>query len=312
MSKFLRYVIGCALSLILSMSVNAQTHLLPSAFNEWMRSPGMKHATVTMEVAKLNTQKQAKIPAKNYTTLYQYDTHRLMTPASVMKLVTTAAALRLLGGDYVMPDSAALVDTTLQALPGLEGYNKDWLIEDIGEDYIPALQNQLPDSGRVLRDVVHDTNVESLNNQAETIMRLMDAECRLDSALVRVSDYWKSRGLDTECLVMYDGCGLAPSDRVTSNFIIELLADMQDDADFVNSLAVAGRDGTLKRFLLKTRLEGQARLKSGTLKTVVAYAGYVPGRDGSLYAVCIFANSFTCKVREVRKGMEKVLLSLIP
>lgn len=312
MSNFLRHIVFCALSLILSLSVNAQTRLLPTSFNEWLKSPGMRHATVTLEVARLNTQNSSTLPAKNYTTLYQYDTHRLMIPASVMKLVTTSAALRMLGGDYVMPDSAALVDTAMQVLPGLECYNKDWLIEDIGEDYIPALQNLLPDSGRVLRDVVHDTNVESLNNQAETIMRLMDPECRLDSALVRVSDYWKERGLDNECLVMYDGCGLAPSDRVTSNFMIELLADMHKDEDFVNSLPVAGKDGTLKRFLVKTRLEGKARLKSGTLKTAVAYAGYVTGRDDRLYAVCIFANNFTCKVQDVRKGIEKVLLSLIP
>lgn len=312
MSKIFRYTAFCALSLILSLSVNAQTRLLPSEFSEWLKSPGMQHATVTLEVARLNTQNSSTIPAKNYTSLYQYDSHRLMIPASVMKLVTTAAALRLLGSDYVLPESVSLVDTAMQALPGLEAYNKNWLIEDIGEDYIPALQNQLPDSGRVLRDVVHDTNVESLNNQAETIMRLMDPECRLDSALVKVSDYWKSRGLDTDCLVMYDGCGLAPSDRVTSNFMIELLADMQQDEDFVNSLPVAGKEGTLKRFLVKTRLDGQARLKSGTLKTAVAYAGYVTGRDKRIYAVSIFANSFTCKVQDVRKGIEKVLLSLIP
>ena len=311
MNKFFRYIL-CALTLASAITINAQTRSLPASFHEWLKSPGMLHSTVTLEIARLSPKQTASSPSKNFTTLYQFDAHRLMIPASVMKLVTTSAALRILGGDYVLPDSVALIDTSMQVLPGLEKYNKDWLIEDIGEDYIPALQNQLPDSGRVLRDVVHDTNVESLNNPAETILRLLGPNCQLDSALLVVSDYWKSRGLDTDCLIMYDGCGLASSDRVTSHFIIQLLADMQNDEDFVNSLPVVGKEGTVKRFLLKSRLEGQARLKTGTMKTTVAYAGYVTGSDSKRYAVSIFVNNFTCKTQVVRKGIEKVLLSLIP
>ena len=312
MNKYYRYILVCALPLVFFLSVNAQTRSLPATFHEWLKSPGMQHATVTLEVARLPHAHNASKSSKSYTTLYQYDADRLMIPASVMKLVTTAAALRILGGDYVLPDSVALIDTTAHVMPGLEGYNRDWLIEDIGEDYIPALQNLLPDSGRVLREVVHDTNVESLNNQAETLLRLLNTSCQLDSDLLVVKDYWKAKGLDTDCLIMYDGCGLAPSDRVTSHFMIQLLAEMQHDEDFVNSLPVVGREGTVKRFLLKTRLEGNGRLKTGTLKTTVAYAGYLQGTDSKRYAVSIFVNNHTCKAQEVRKGIEKVLLSLIP
>ena len=301
----------CALSLAYVLMVNAQTRSLPPSFQSWLKSPGMSHATVTLEIARL-PQRQSATPLKAFTTLYRFDSQRLMIPASVMKLVTTATALRLLGGDYVLPDSVALIDTAQQVLPGLEAYNPDWLIEDIGEDYIPPLQNLLPDSGRVLRDVVRDTNVESLNNQAETLLRLLSPDCRLDSALLIVSDYWKERGLDKESLIMYDGCGLAPKDRVTSHFIIQLLAEMQFDADFVNSLPIVGKEGTVRRFLLKSRLAGAGRLKTGTVKTTVAYAGYLKGTDSKTYAVSIFVNNFTCKTQEVRKGIEKVLLSLIP
>lgn len=311
MTKYLRYILVCALIMAFLSMVDAQTRSLPPSFQSWLKSPGMSHATVTLEIARL-PQRQSEASQSSFTTIYQYDSQRLMIPASVMKLVTTAAALRLLGGDYILPDSVALIDTAQHVLPGLEGYNRDWLIEDIGEDYIPPLQNLLPDSGRVLREVVHDTNVESLNNPAETLLRLMGPNCQLDSALLVVSDYWKGRGLDTESLIMYDGCGLAPSDRMTSHFIIGLLAEMQFDADFVNSLPVVGKEGTVKRFLLKTRLAGTGRLKTGTLKTTVAYAGYLKGSDSKTYAVSIFVNNFTCKTQEVRKGIEKVLLSLIP
>lgn len=290
----------CALLQGFCLVVNAQTHSLPPAFNTWIKSQPMRHATVSLEVSRGGK------------ALYSYDSDRWMAPASVMKLVTTSAALGLLGGDYILPDSAAIVDTAAVALPGLEYYNPDWLIEDIDTDYMPPLQNQLADSGRMLREVVFDVNHESLNLQAETIARMLHASCSLDSALQLISGYWESQGLDTESLRMYDGCGLAPSDRVTAHFMVQLLHKMKDDADFVKSLPVVGQEGTVKRFLRDTRLAGHGRLKSGTLKTAVTYAGYLTGTDSKQYEICIMVNNFAGKPSEIRRGMEKVLLSLIP
>lgn len=293
-------VLICALLQGCCLAVNAQTHSLPQAFYDWIKSPALKHATVTLEVTR------------DGKSIYSYDADRLMAPASVMKLVTTATALRMLGGDYVLPDSAAIIDTAQVALPGLECYNPDWLIEDIDTDYMPPLQNQLADSGRLLREVVFDTNHESLNLQAETLARMLHPSCSLDSALAVISDYWRDQGLDTECLWMYDGCGLAPSDRVTARFIVQLLNKMKGDPDFVNSLPLVGQEGTLKRFLRDTRLSGRGRLKSGTLKTAVTYAGYLTGTNSKKYELCIMVNNYSGKASEVRRGMEKVLLSLIP
>lgn len=293
-------VLICALLQGCCLVVNAQTHSLPQAFYDWIKSPALKHATVTLEVSR------------DGKSIYSYDADRLMAPASVLKLVTTATALRVLGGDYVMPDSAAIIDTTHVALPGLEHYNPDWLIEDIDTDYMPPLQNQLVDSGRLLREVVLDTNHESLNLQAETLARMLHPSCSLDSALMFITEYWKGQGLDTECLCIYDGCGLAPSDRVTARFMVRLLHKMKSNADFVNSLPLVGQEGTLKRFLRDTRLAGRGRLKSGTLKTAVTYAGYITGTNSKQYELCIMVNNHSGKASEVRRGMEKVLLSLIP
>lgn len=278
----------------------------------------MSHATVTFELVRLpqNPGQQAVSAAnpaiRRGTVVYSYDAERMMAPASVMKLLTAATGFRLLGADYVWPDSVALIDTAAVALPGLERYNPDWLIEDIDTDYMPPLDNLLPDSGRVLADVARETLLMSLNPQAETLLHLLTPSCRRDSAILAVQGYWAHRGLDMESLVMYDGCGLSPNDRVTAHFVNSLLADMQFDADFRHAIAVAGREGTVRRFLKNTRLEGRAQLKTGTLKNVVAYAGYVTGSDGRTYALSIFVSNNTCRHSELRKRIEKLLLSLIP
>ena len=295
----------------------AQMRQLPNAFKEWIHSDGLKHATVSLEIVRLPRTAPLQTPdslnpaINRCRVLYSYDPERLMTPASVLKLVTAATGFRVLGPNYVWPDSVPMIDSADVRLPGLERFNPDLLVEDI-EEYMPGLDNLLPDSGQMLMDVMDRTLAESLNLQAETLLRLLTPSCRLDSGLLKVQDYWRKRGLDMESLVMYDGCGISPSDRVTAHFINSLLADMQFDAPFRKAMADIAMEGTVREFLKKTRLSGQGQLKTGTLKNVVAYAGYIRGSDGRTYAVTIFVANNTCKHAEVRKEIEKLLLSLIP
>ena len=316
----LRFLL-CVLCLMLGscLTAGAEKRDLPASVKLWLSSPGIRHATVAFEVVRL-PQKQSRTDSTpsqpaiaQAQVIYSYDADRLMTPASVLKLITAATALRTLGADYVWPDSVPLVDTTQVQLAGLEHYNPDWLIEDVITEYVEPLTNALPDSGRVLTDVLHETLVRSLNLQAETALHLLTPSCRLDSALLCVSRYWQERGLDTdESLVMYDGCGLSPSDCITPHFVNAVLADMQFDSAFRSLLPVVGQEGTVRRFLRNTRLAGRARFKSGSLKSVVSYAGYATGSDGRTYAVSIFVNHDTSSHAETRRGLEQVLLALIP
>lgn len=267
----------------------------------------MSHATVVLDVLRVPKDSTEK-PQR----LYTLDPHRFVAPASLLKLVSTSTALRILGGNYVLPDSAALIDTTLHVPAGLEGYNPDWLLEDVGEDYALPLTNLLPEAGRKLREVVTDINHQSLNMQAEMVMRLLNPSCRLDSGIMTVGNYWKMRGLDTESLRMYDACGLAPSDRITARFLCDLLYDMRNDKDFVLSLPLAGQAGTVANFLKGTRLECKARLKTGTTKSVLGYAGYITGSDGATYVTVIIVNNYAVAPFALRKSIQRMLLQLIP
>jgi len=295
-----RNLIYCALLAVFSVC-NAQVLSLPKGFNYYLKTPALRHATVALEVLDLDTN----------VTLYALDEQRSVQPASVMKLVTTAAALRRFGGKTIVPDTINCIDSTAVPLVSLLGYNGDWLIEDIGEDYIKPLTS-LPDTGITLRDYVQKTNEKSLNENAEMLAYWMGGSNRLSDGLDSISTYWTRRGLDTEALTMYDACGLAPADRLTAHFVVELLREMKGDEDFRNSLPVAGVSGTVRRFLKGTRLEGQAQLKTGTTKSVVAYAGYVRGSNEHTYAVAIIVNNHKSETAPLRKNIEKMLLFLIP
>ena len=66
---------------------------VPQPIRQLLRQPYMEGASFSLMVKEV----------ENGQTLFAYDTLRQMTPASVMKSLTTATALELLGADYRFP-----------------------------------------------------------------------------------------------------------------------------------------------------------------------------------------------------------------
>lgn len=78
-----------------------------SAIHRFVSDPALKHASIGVLVKDLNTGK----------TVVSHDADKSLTPASTMKLVTTATALELLGADYRYKTTVALdADSTQRIL----------------------------------------------------------------------------------------------------------------------------------------------------------------------------------------------------
>jgi serine-type D-Ala-D-Ala carboxypeptidase/endopeptidase (penicillin-binding protein 4) len=88
-----------------------------------------------------------------------------------------------------------------------------------------------------------------------------------------------------------DGSGLAYDDMTTPIQVVTLLAHMAGNADFTNSLAVAGETGTLEGEMQGTIAQGQCRGKTGTLSAVSNMVGYCQARDGHTLAFAFLMNS---------------------
>lgn len=89
---------------------------------------------------------------------------------------------------------------------------------------------------------------------------------------------------------MNDGSGLSRYDRVTPFDIVSLLRQLAHNANFTNSLAVAGRTGTLVDEMRGTPAQGRCRGKTGTLHDVSNVVGYCLGQDGHMLAYAIMMN----------------------
>jgi D-alanyl-D-alanine carboxypeptidase/D-alanyl-D-alanine-endopeptidase (penicillin-binding protein 4) len=88
-----------------------------------------------------------------------------------------------------------------------------------------------------------------------------------------------------------DGSGLSRYDRTTPLQVVTLLQDMATNSDFVNSLAVAGKTGTLEFEMNHTVAQGNCRGKTGTLHDVSNLVGYCRAKDGHTLAFAFLMNS---------------------
>jgi D-alanyl-D-alanine carboxypeptidase/D-alanyl-D-alanine-endopeptidase (penicillin-binding protein 4) len=140
----------------------------------------------------------------------------------------------------------------------------------------------------------------SQNLYAETLLKAAGAARgglgTAEGGRAEVSALLHSWGIADPALVMVDGSGLSRYDYASADLIVDVLERMyrepRDRSPFLGALAVAGRDGTIAARMRRSRAEGNASAKTGSLSNVRALSGYVRSRDGEMIAFAILANDF--------------------
>ncbi len=120
-------------------------------------------------------------------------------------------------------------------------------------------------------------------------------------------------GIDTEGVVMADGCGLSRLNRVTPRQIARLLqvmADSPHSAYFSESLPIMSVDGTLTRRLKGSPASGMIRAKTGTMAGVRSLSGYMTTLNGENLIFSIFSNNHT-SVATADRMVDKIILRLL-
>jgi serine-type D-Ala-D-Ala carboxypeptidase/endopeptidase (penicillin-binding protein 4) len=105
-----------------------------------------------------------------------------------------------------------------------------------------------------------------------------------------------SWGVPEDAYVMADGSGLSRYNYVSAAALTTILERMYKEPKhrdaFVATLAVAGKDGTVSTRLRRTRAEGNAVVKTGSIANVRSLSGFVRSRDGEMIVFSILANDF--------------------
>ncbi len=170
-----------------------------------------------------------------------------------------------------------------------------------------------------LKDIVGITNKKSINLYCEAMLRYLGRETKeegsAEAGIAVVTDYLKENGIQSKTFFMEDGSGLSPFNTVSTYEMASIMRLIAKNkllyASFRPSLPVAAQSGSLRYMFKNTAASGKIRAKSGGMKRVRSYTGYVESKSGKLLAFSIICNHFSCKSSEMRKKMEKVMLKMV-
>ena len=115
----------------------------------------------------------------------------------------------------------------------------------------------------------------------------------LQRADAAVRQWLAQQGLDDAGLVLDNGSGLSRSERISPWLLAQMLkaADAGPHAaDLQMSLPTVGVDGTMRNRLKTSPAAGWSRLKTGSLRNVVALAGYVKDPEGRPWVLVAMVN----------------------
>ncbi|MFM0216879.1 MULTISPECIES: D-alanyl-D-alanine carboxypeptidase/D-alanyl-D-alanine endopeptidase [Paraburkholderia] len=152
--------------------------------------------------------------------------------------------------------------------------------------------------GPVLSDIVRDINKFSNNTMARNLFLSIGAAEEKGPATPAksaraIEAFLRRDSIDMEYLTLDNGSGLSREEHITALSLADLLqrANASPVAQvFVQSLPIAGVDGTMRNRLTNQGAGGNAQIKTGTLRDVRAIAGYVASADGNSYVVVSFIN----------------------
>jgi len=100
------------------------------------------------------------------------------------------------------------------------------------------------------------------------------------------------RLLDTPRCHIDNGCGLSRISKITARSMARVLdhAYKSYGKRWMQTLSIAGVDGTIKKRFRYTTVKNRAWMKTGTLNNAKNIAGYVKSKSGKLYTVVILTN----------------------
>ena len=164
---------------------------------------------------------------------------------------------------------------------------------------------------RALPEVLRDINKTSDNTLARTLFLSLGSlqsdgwlgsrpvamaapEDTANRARLVIQEWFQRHNIDTQGMLVDNGSGLSRTGRIAPVQMAGVLQAMQQSPwapEFQSSLPIVALDGTMRKRLLNSPAATRARIKTGTLKNVVAIAGYVPDANNQLCVVVAMINS---------------------
>ncbi|GIV15311.1 MAG: D-alanyl-D-alanine carboxypeptidase DacC [Armatimonadota bacterium] len=207
-----------------------------------------------------------------------------------------------------------------------------WLLREslqkrgITTRYRTALPDRVPEGARLLythtspplSEILPLLNKPSDNLIAECLMRTLGATVYREGSAAAgervMLDFLKEAGLDLSALNIVDGSGLSRRNQVSARNLVILLRYMASHPQakmFLDSLPIAGVDGTLRSRMVNTPAQGKVRAKTGSLGRVSTLSGYLTTQTGEELVFAILMNNYNGSAAVARSVQDAILLRLV-
>jgi len=170
-----------------------------------------------------------------------------------------------------------------------------------------------------LDELVRRLNKSSNNFTAEQLMKALGAATsgppgHLGGGVAAVEQLLAELGIPRGSYVMKNGSGLNDANRFSARQTVRLLAAMARRfplaSEYLASLPVAGKDGTIRWRMEGTEAVGRVRAKTGTLDGVSTLAGYVETASRERLAFAIFVNDHLGRAWTVTPVVDAMVAAL--
>ena len=152
-----------------------------------------------------------------------------------------------------------------------------------------------------LDSIIYWLNKKSINLFAEALVKTIGYQKAkigsTEKGVELIKEFWKSKNIHPTELNIQDGSGLSPSNRVTSQALVNILRHAKKQPwfnGFYNSLP---------------EYNGM-KMKSGTIKDVKGFAGYHSSKAGVEYIFSFLVNNYNGPTTTLVQKMYAVLNEL--
>ncbi len=166
-----------------------------------------------------------------------------------------------------------------------------------------------------LAKIIQQTNFESVNLFAENLGKYLGYNFAnkgsTEEGVKVIQNFWDSTNIELNNWYLADASGLSRVNSLSAETLTNLLVYMARDSDyaqvFKESIPVMGIDGTQKYYFQKSVLNGKARAKSGSMKRVRSFAGYLESKSGKELAFSVITNNFKGSSMQMAHQLEKIV-----
>jgi serine-type D-Ala-D-Ala carboxypeptidase/endopeptidase (penicillin-binding protein 4) len=183
----------------------------------------------------------------------------------------------------------------------------------------PSGAKEITQISHSIYDVISYMLKASDNHSAITMFKLLGAKygstpATLEDAQNVIISFLTEIGVERYSYEILEGSGLTRYNKVNADMYMKILKYMYDDRFafdyFLNSMAIAGKDGTLRNRMIGTEGEGNVYAKTGTLNSVSALSGYVIDKDSEILMFYIVMNGFGGNATRMRDAQDYVAITL--